>query len=64
MYLNYIGRFELPEKELTAEELVAVFEDAVDGGLGLGEKAREYVKTEHSPAKAAALITESMLAML
>ena len=50
--------------ELTAEELVAVFEDAVDGGLELGEKAREYVKTEHSPAKAAALITESMLAML
>ena len=50
--------------ELTVEELVAVFEDAVDGGLELGEAARAYVQREHSADKTAALITASLEAML
>ena len=50
--------------ELSVEELIAVFEDAVDGGLELGEQAREYVKTEHDARKTAEIITQSLMAML
>ena len=50
--------------DVTVEELVAVFEDAMDGGLEKGEKAREYVKREHDGRTAAGLITKNMTAML
>ena len=50
--------------DVTVEELVAVFEDAMDGGLEKGEAARDYVKREYDGHVAAKIITDSIRAML